>query len=214
MGADERGSGAETAAYHPTVWRTCRMLANTRRLRCLKAVFEDPACTVGEVAAVTRLPVCRASEYLRALQARGLLQARRDSRWVRYVAAPDPLVEGSRSLVAALKRALLRKRQKESEVRRILTAFTHLRRLAVLRLLLEQGPRCAGDIAAITQISRCALSRHMRKLYLRGLVAYDGEKWRLVQPRDALTKTLLRVIASRRRVAHFAKCAKGDCVAV
>jgi DNA-binding transcriptional ArsR family regulator len=82
------------AAYHPTVWRTCRMSGNPHRLRGLKAVLEEPSSAVGEIAEQTRLSVCHASEYLRALQARGLIQASRVSRWMRYVARPDPLVAG------------------------------------------------------------------------------------------------------------------------
>lgn len=184
------------AAYHPTVWRTCRILANPNRLRCLKVVLEEPASAVGEIAERTQVSVCRASECLRALQARGLIQAKRESRWVRYAAMPDPLVAGTRPLLTALRRVLLKERQKEAAVMRTLTAFTHPRRLAVLCLLQTSSPRYAEDIAAITRISQCAFSRHARKLQVRGLVEYDGGKWSLVQPLDPLARTLLSLIAA------------------
>lgn len=182
------------AAYHPTVWRTCRILANPNRLRCLKAVLEEPDSSVGEIAARTGVSVCHASGYLRALQARGLLRASRESRWVRYAAVPDPLVEGTRPLLSALRQVLLAERQKEAAIIRTLTAFTHPRRLAVLCLLSARGPRYAEDIAAITRMSLSALSRHMNKLRLRGFALCDGGKWSLARPRDTLAKSLLALI--------------------
>jgi DNA-binding transcriptional ArsR family regulator len=99
-------------------------VANPNRLRCLKVVLEEPASAVGEIAERTQVSICRASECLRALQARGLIQARRESRWVRDVAVPDPLVAGTRPLLNALRRVLLTQRQKEEAVMRTLTAFT------------------------------------------------------------------------------------------
>jgi DNA-binding transcriptional ArsR family regulator len=191
---EQRDSGTE--AYHPTVWRTCRTLANPNRLRCLKAVLEEPSRTVCEIAERTRLSVCHTSGYLRALQARGLLQARRESRYVRYVAVPDPLVAGARPLLAALRQVLQKDDQTESAIIHTLTGFTHPRRLAILRLLQERSPVCTEDIAAITRISLPALSRHLNKLRVRGLAAYDGEKWAPALIRDPLAKTLLTLLAA------------------
>ena len=184
------------ATYHPTVWRTCRILANPNRLRCLKVVLEEPASAVGEIAERTHVSVCRASECLRALQARGLIQAKRKSRWVRYTAIPDPLVAGSRHLLTALRRILLKEHQKEAAVMRTLTAFTHPRRLAILSLLQKRSPLYSEDIAAITRVSQCAFSRHARKLKVRGLLDYNSGKWSLRQPIDTLARTLLSLITT------------------
>ncbi len=186
-----------SAAYHPTVWRTCRILANSHRLRCLKAVFEEPDSAVSEVAERMKLSVCHASEHLRALQARGLLRASRVSRWVRYAAAPDPLVEGSRLLVDALRQVLVVERQKEPALIRTLTAFTHPRRLAILCLLLDRSPLYAEDIAAMTRMSLSAFSRHMNKLRLRGFTVCDAGKWSILKPCDSLAQTLLALISGR-----------------
>lgn len=183
-------------AYHPTVWRTCRVLANLNRLRCLKVVLEQSSVTVGETAERLGLSVCYTSQSLRALQARGLLAAQRESRWGRYVPAPDPLVAGTRPLLAALRRVLLRERQAETSVFHTLTAFTHVRRLEILRLLQARGSLYAEDIYAVTRISSPALSRHLRKLALRGIASYDGVKWSPMCPRDALARTILKLLAT------------------
>lgn len=51
----------------PTLWRTCRVLANRKRLRLLYDVAHSPdGLTVGEAARRARLPLPVASQYLRA----------------------------------------------------------------------------------------------------------------------------------------------------
>jgi len=193
-----QGAGSVTEAYHPTIWRTCRMLTNGCRLRCLRVVFEEPSSTVGEIAARAGLSECHASGHLRALQARGLIQARRQSRWVHYSAIADPLVPHAPQLLAALRRMLLAEDAKDAVLIRILTAFTHPRRLQVLQLLQEKGPLDAPTIAARTRISAPALSRHLSKLRVREVVADDGERWVLAPPPDPLTSTLLALLNLRK----------------
>ena len=55
----------------PTLWRTCRVLANPNRVRCLKAVLKCPGRSVEDVAAAVGLTEVKASLALRALQSRG-----------------------------------------------------------------------------------------------------------------------------------------------
>ena len=181
-------------SYHPTVWRTCRVLANAGRIKCLKVVLEQPGSTVGEVAACACLAENLASEHLRALQARGLIQAFRKSRWVHYAPMPDPLVPSARPLLTALRQALLTEKMAESEIIHTLTAFTHPRRLAILRYLQKTERACAEDIAAATRISLPALSRHLSKLAARRLVSCGDHRWQLAQRDGRLEKTLLSLL--------------------
>ena len=94
-------------SLNPTLWRTCRVLANEKRLLCLKAVLEQPGRSVGELAERVCISEALASELLRALQARGLIQANRQSRWVYYSPKPDPMVVDARPLLEVLRRGLL-----------------------------------------------------------------------------------------------------------
>lgn len=183
-------------SYHPTVWRTCRVLANAGRIKCLKVVLEQPGSTVGEVAAGTRISENLASEHLRALQARGLIQACRKSRWVHYAPAPDPLVPSARPLLTTLRQALLTQKKTEAEIIHTLTAFTHPRRLAILRYFQKAESASAEDIAAATRISLPALSRHLGKLAARRLVSCGGHRWQLTQRVGRLEKTLLSLLVS------------------
>ncbi len=193
--------------YHPTVWRTCRVLANAGRIRCLKAVLERPSSTVGEIARRARTAEAVASEYLRALQARGLIRAERESRWVRYAPDPDPLVKGSRRLLVALRRALLAEGRSEEEIIRSLTAFTHPRRLDILWCLLRDGQASFERLCARTRISQPALSRHLSKLEARGMISCADRLWRLSRRPERLAKTILSLLAdSEEDFSHLAKC--------
>ena len=182
--------------YHPTLWRTCRILANARRLACLKAVIDNPGSSVGEIAEQLHLPMDKASLSLRALQSRGLLQAQRFSRWVRYQPCPDPLIPGSASLLAALQNQLKRGRIPEKEICRILTGFTHPRRLLILLHLQQNGELSSDTLAAKTRISPPALWRHLNKLKVRGLVVETESGWRLCSTPPPLAKALLCILAT------------------
>lgn len=186
----------ENTAYHPTVWRTCRMLAHLSRLACLKVIFQHPSSTVGEVAGTLGIPINQASLFLRALQARGLICAKRQSRWVRYVPLPDPLVPEAAPVLNALRLDMLYMRRAEDEIKRTLTGFTHPRRLVILAALHQYSSLSIEALTAATQISRPALSRHLAKLDSRGLARYEGQGWRLAPPTNPLAETLLQLVRS------------------
>lgn len=184
-------------AYHPTIWRTCRVLANAGRIRCLKVVLEWPSSTVGDIARRAKVSETVASEHLRALQARGLILATRESRWVRYTPDPDPLVRGARQLLAALRRALLAEKRPEPDVIRTLTAFTHPRRLDILGLLLRTGRASYERLGARTRISSPALFRHLGKLEARGVVTCEDHLWGVARHPEPLVKTVLILLGSK-----------------
>lgn len=179
--------------YHPTLWRTCRVLSNIKRLKCLAAVLSCPGLTVGDAAERVNLPENHASECLRALQARGLIQARRQSRWVRYFPEPDPIVPSAAPLLSALKAALRTSPRTEKEFVRLLAGFTHPRRLQILACLKNEGPFLFETLARKTSISPQALYRHLANLRLRNLVQNENGVCFLVPQNDVLTNLLIRL---------------------
>ena len=179
--------------YRPTIWRTCRVLANPHRLACLRVVIDSPASSVNEIATLTHLPPNKVSMHLRALQSRGLLHASRESRWVRYHPQPDPLVPSAYPILAAMRVAL--RLQRDPEVLRTLTAFTHPRRLTLLRCLQLSAPLPEETLSGTLRISPPALWRHLRKLASRHLVVRCDEGWRLHQRPSRLADTFLTLIA-------------------
>ena len=177
--------------YHPTIWRTGRVLANLNRLACLKFILENPAASVGETAEDLKVPVNQASQFLRALQSRGLIQANRDGRAVRYLAQPDPLVPSAAPILQAMRQELIHRKRSAQEVKRIMTAFTHPRRIVVLARLQQYGGNTEETLAAVTDISPRALKRHLEKLLSRGLVFLENETWQVTSSATGLAKVLL-----------------------
>lgn len=183
------------ASYHPTIWRTCRVLANPRRIACLKAVLKSPGACVGELAALARVGETYASLALRSLQARGLIAARRESRWVRYFPEPDPLVPAAAAVLNGLRDALLCAQWPTKDVVRLLTAFTHPRRLTLLSDLQTEGPTTFDALAQACRISPPALYRHLKKLERRQLVRGEDDVWSLASRPCPLAAVFLRLIA-------------------
>lgn len=181
-------------SYHPTIWRTCRALANPRRLRCLRAVLLSPGLAVGEVASAAKLPQDQASLCLRALQARGLLHGAREGRCVRYYPLPDPLVPTAAPILAGVSRALLKERVADRALIRSLTAFTHPRRLCILRLLKRGGAATSGSLSRAGRMSEAALFRHLNKLAERGIVGETDGGWSLQKRQGALEKVFLALL--------------------
>ena len=179
----------------PTLWKTCRILANENRLACLREVIAQPGLDVGTLAHRLMVSEHHASMMLRALQSRGLIRPVRQSRWVYYYPLPDPLVKSAAPVLSAIRKKLLNPRAKLSSIIRILTAFTHPRRLAILGRLQECGAQTEAEMSARLGISRQAMTRHLRKLTRRGLILQEDFSCRLLPARDVLARALLREIA-------------------
>ena len=164
-----------------------RALANRTRIRILRLV-----CVLGELnaASIARALSLRPpglSAHLRALAGSGLLWRRRSGRFVKY-----GLAERSRHpVVAAALRALhgvfgalraesakrvARADQADSPVSSdvalfaCFTAFTHPRRLQILRYLVRRGPAGLPELVRQLSMSPRACLRHLSKLKRRGYI--------------------------------------------
>lgn len=180
------------ADLKPTLWRTCRVLANHARWRVLVVVLERRRLCVSDVAAMCRIRPNKAGEHLRALQARGLLRAERASRTVQYLPVADPLVQHAPVLLAGLRRAN-RAGITAQEVARAVTAFTHPRRLAIVHTL-ARTPLCPRPLAAACGMSERAAFRHLNKLCRRRVLCHDqANRYRLAAPSSPLAGVLLRI---------------------
>lgn len=188
----------ELRSLHPTLWRTCRVLANPVRLRMLAEVFREPGQCVRDLATLCSIPPDMASRYLRMLQARGLLAAERAGRWIHYYPRADPAVHQASPLLKALRHALVTEEQGLVSMIHILTGFTHERRLVMLGVLSESGMSFA-DLRAATDISQPALVRHLDKLLRRELVQELGSgEYIVASPKDRLGRVLLELTKGTR----------------
>jgi DNA-binding transcriptional ArsR family regulator len=140
----------------PTLWRTCRVLANRKRLQTLALLIRQPNQTVSAVAERMSLSVPTASQYLRALEARGLLTCRRAGRRVEYRPSAGMSEGAAEEMVKALRLVFRRRAQPIEAIFKLATGFTHPRRVEVFRALangadslpkLPSGDRYAGASA-------------------------------------------------------------------
>lgn len=176
----------------PTLWRTCRVLANRVRLRMLGVLLRHDEMAVSAVARAVGVSDVVASQELRALGARGLLAARRDGLWVFYRVSPDPSIRGTMELLSALRRAFSGRTQPAEAVFRLTTAFTHPRRIEIVRFLAD-GAMTSEALSRSSTIGRRALERHLAKLARRGFVRKVKGEWHLVCPRHPLAVALLQL---------------------
>ena len=178
----------------PTIWRTCRMLANARRLRVLAHVLAAQRASVTQTARACNLPLQQASGNLRGLQSRGLLAVERVGRWTFYSPQADPSVRDAESLLRSIS-AALRRPDEISDILQAVTACTHPRRLQLLQAL-EQGPLTAEQLVRRCQISLPAVYRHAEKLLRRGAIVQDSsyQPYRLATASNPLLADLLALV--------------------
>ena len=161
-------------------------------------LIEQPDQPVSEVA--RHLGVSRpvASQYLRALNARGLLAARREGRWVLYRPHPDSSIKEASTLLAALQRTFATQRDPLDAIFRLVTAFTHPRRQDIYRSLQDRR-MTFGELQAQTGIPADALRRHLAKLQDRGFVNDCAGVHEATVPEGELARTLSRLAVSASR---------------
>jgi DNA-binding transcriptional ArsR family regulator len=176
---------------HPTLWRTCRVLANRTRLQIFSWLAMHSDQSVSAVADGIKKPLPVVSQYLRALEARGLLSARRIGRRVQYRIEPALTGQIALELVVALRQTFQKDAQAIETVFKLATAFTHPRRIEIYRVL-KSGPRNLAQIQIATGISPRALLRHLFKLQARGFVVLRRTQYSTVDCLGAFGRELAR----------------------
>lgn len=176
----------------PTLWRTCRVLANRKRLQILALSIRQPNQTVSAVAAHMRLSLPATSQYLRALEARGLLTCRRVGRRVEYRPSAATAEGAAGEIVTALRLAFRRRAQPIEALFKLATAFTHPRRVEVFRTM-KKGTDSFRKLQAATHISARALSRHLAKLEARGFVKSEMEIYVVTKQAHPFGRVLARL---------------------
>lgn len=177
---------------HPTLWRTCRVIANRSRLALFGLVLEQPDQPVSILAKQLCLPLSLASEYLRAMEARGLLKVHRNGRWVKYCPAPAERRSPASVSVAALRAIFQQQTIPIETIFHLATAFTHPRRIQIFQTL-HAGACTLEQLQTATRIPIAALSRHLRKLEARGFIARQGRLYVLVRHANSFGRELARL---------------------
>jgi ArsR family transcriptional regulator len=168
-----------------------RALANDTRIRILRVLTCLGEQKVSAIAQAVALRPSLVSSHLRVLSAAGVVWKRRSGRTVYYRIAESPSREVVGDVIAVLRdvfrhiraidpRQVAASDQAQSEVRSdkalfaCFTAFTHPRRLQVIRHLARRGALPAAALCEQLSMSPQACNRHVAKLTRRGYMRTVG----------------------------------------
>jgi len=185
---------SEQKPLRPSLWRTCRVIACESRLRLLWMLFDESELCVCELAHRVKMGEPQASVQLRALNARGLISFRRKKMQVFYFAKANDAVDFAPQLLEGL-RMCHNRGMKFSTVIRHATAFTHQRRIELVRILRNQAMD-SEQLLDASGMSASALFLHLKKLTARGVVKKMDGKYALGSSTNPLGRVMLQAALS------------------
>ena len=195
--------------------RLFRALANRRRIAVLRLLCVLGETPVAEIAEATSLGMTIVSGHLALLAGVGLLWRRRSGRTVYYLLAQSPghpvtaavlrvLTQIFRNVNAETPKAIVRATradptsESDAALFATFTAFTHPRRLQLLRHLALGNSPTRWEASAALSMSPPAALRHIEKLERRGLIRRrkTGRRleYRLARPGGRPARALLRAV--------------------
>ena len=178
----------------PTLWRTCRIIANESRLQLLREIFKVPRQDVSTLAASIGLTLGSTSNQLTLLCNEGFITPHRRGQRVLYDDVIPYAPFHIKQLQTALKKELLSGSPSHA-IYREATGLSHQRRIELVKRL-SKAPRSMEQLIDETVMSYSALSRHLKKLIARGYVSYSSKQYRLETPPGKLAKTLIKIITT------------------
>ena len=185
----------------PTLWRTARALNNTDRLNLLRIVdrAKGERC-VGKIADEAGLPVPTVSNYLRALNARGLISVVRSGPFVYYGTGSDRSLPVAVSIQKAFRRLFSRPALPSDWTRRLLPlvrAFSNARREEIARTISQRQPIRYAELRQRVGICETSFLRHLDILLASGVVVHDktDSSYRLAKPANSLVAAFLSALA-------------------
>ena len=198
--------------------RLFRVLANLRRIKVLRLLAVLGEKPVVVIAKATGLGPARLSAHLGLLAGAGLIWRRRSGRTVYYRLAERPGDATVAAALQALRRVFARVRDDDplrvaragqadsrtcSDVALFasFTAFTHPRRLQIIRYLMRQGTGSQAELSAACSMSPCACCRHVEKLERRGVLRRRGRgrgaSYALAEGKGNVQRALLGAVRRR-----------------
>ena len=192
-----------------------RALANHTRIRVLRLLAVLGEMTVSQLAEAVALESSLVSGHLRVLAAAGLVWRRRSGRAVAYRLAEragNPVTAAALEVLQQVFRAIRATDPKrialadqtgsptssDAALFACFTAFTHPRRLQILRHLAHHGAASPAELATCLSMSMCACLRHLAKLERRGVLRRRTRRRRtrcsLAQGSGAVHRTLVTAV--------------------
>ncbi len=189
-----KGRMVRMLKLNPTLWRTCKMLAGKTRIRLLRQLHGHPGEGVTALGRRAGLKEAAASQELRRIQARGLLQAERRGLRLIYRMAADPQVVSATPLLKAIQTALSDlPPERDEEMAVIAAGLAHGRRIRIVRALLA-GPVSAAELPFAVRIPAHPFQVHLETLLASGFAIRTPVGLQFTVPDHPLAKALAKLI--------------------
>jgi len=170
-------------------WAFCRILAQETRLRLLGEIIGHSRLCVYELAHRVGISETNASIHLKTLHGGGLIAPYRKKQQVFYSAEAPSTARFATEILPVLGKTIKAKTPLDKIIHQ-LTAFTHQRRIEVIRVL-SAGPKTFDELMEATSITFSALHRHLCKLKSRGFVIQSESSYYISCPDTLLARALL-----------------------
>ena len=185
----------------PTSWRTARALANSDRLHLMQLVSAAMGARgVSELAAAADIPIPTASIYLRALNARGLVNVVRVGPYVYYGTGSDRSLPVAASIQKSFASLFARKDLPDDWTARLLPllrAYSSPRREAIVRTLVKARSIRYDEFRRLSGMCTTTFLRNLGKLLDAGIVVRDTEGfYSLAKPQNSLAAAFLAACQS------------------
>lgn len=179
---------------NPTLWRTCRVLAGSTRILLLRQLHDHPGQPVSALAEIVKIGISAASQDLRRIQSRGLLQAERKGACLIYHMGADPQVPSAAPLLKAINKAFDSLPPEQDEILTTIAAgLSHPRRIAIAKRLCA-SPCTAATLRVEMKIPSSPLHLHLATLAAGGWTQRDGPLLRLCVPSHPLAQALAKLL--------------------
>ena len=179
---------------NPTLWRTCKMLAGSTRIRLLRQLHEHSGECVSALGKRIGIGESAASQELRRIQSRGFLQAERRGPCLIYLLAADPQVSSAAPLLKAIQASLSSLPPEKDEMMcDIAAGLSHERRIRIIQAL-QKGPQSLPDLQYATRISPHPLQRHVQTLFTSGFAIAADKQIHWAIPDHPLAKALSKLL--------------------
>ena len=179
---------------NPTLWRTCRALASSTRIKLLRQLHDHPGLNVSTLAEIVQIGVSAASQDLRRIQSRGLLQADRKGALLIYRMGADPQVPSASPLLKALVKTFdSMPPEQDMDMTPIASGLSHPRRIAIAKLLMD-APANSVSLRMITGMASAPMHLHLATLEAGGWIQSNHRLLHFCIPTHPLAQALAKLI--------------------
>ena len=179
---------------NPTLWRTCKMLAGTKRVQLLRQLQEQPGRCVSDLGKAVGVKRSDASQELRRIQSRGLLKSKRHGVPLVYRLEADPQVSSAAPLLKAIQVALAaHPPERDLDICTIANGLANERRIAIVRALMA-SPQTRSELHTKLNVSAPACAKHLRTLLNSGFAEEQNRLIHFRVPAHPVARALAKLI--------------------